>query len=135
MTEADIQAAIRLAVGRMPDVRLFRNNRGVAWMGQVIHRDAETLTLMHPRPVEFGLTNGASDLIGLKRVLVTADMIGGVVAIFCAGEVKRPKVKVPEHQRNFVDFVNTFGGIAGVVRSPDDAVDLFGARVLAGGAP
>ena len=126
--EADIQADIRLALGRMPFVRLFRNNRGLAWMGKVVERYGSTVVIANARPVEFGLTDGASDLLGLTRVTVTPDMVGQTLAVFTAAEVKRPKVAVPDHQQKFIDFVNGFGGIAGVVRSTDDAVALVNGR-------
>lgn len=122
--EGVIQADIRKATGLMPRVRLFRNNRGVAWMGKIIERVGATIVLENARPVEFGLTDGASDLIGLVQVTITPAMVGQTLAVFTAAEVKRPRVDVPEHQQRFVDFVNRFGGIAGVVRSPGDAVKL-----------
>lgn len=95
-------------------------------MGDIVSRQGGMVTLARARPVEFGLTDGASDLIGLTQVIITPDMIGRTVALFTAGEVKRPKVTVPEHQQRFVDFVIAFGGIAGVVRSPEDALQLVG---------
>lgn len=124
MTEAEIQSAIRLAVGTLPHVRLFRNNRGVAWMGKIVSRRDGLLVLANARPVEFGLTNGASDLIGPVQMTITDSDVGRTVALFGAAEVKRPGENVPEHQQRFVDFVSDFGGVAGVVRSPDDAVLL-----------
>lgn len=125
--ESDIQADIRLSVGLIPTVRLFRNNRGVAWMGKIVERVGSTVVLANARPVEFGLTDGASDLIGLKSITITPDMVGQTVAVFTAAEVKRPGVKVPDHQQRFIDFVRSFGGIAGVVRSSDEAKALLAA--------
>jgi hypothetical protein len=122
--EAVIQAEIRKAVGLLPRVRFWRNNRGVAWMGKVVERTGSVIVLQGGRPVEFGLTDGASDLIGLTQVTVTPDMVGQTLAVFTAAEVKRPGETVPDHQRNFVSFVQKFGGIADVVRSPEDAVRL-----------
>lgn len=126
--ESDIQADIRLALGRLRHTRIFRNNRGVAWMGRVVERTRATIVLANPRPVEFGLNDGASDLIGLTQITITPDMVGQTVAVFTAGEVKRPRADVPDHQQRFIDFVRGFGGIAGVVRSPDDAVALVNGR-------
>lgn len=129
--EKDIQAAIRLRLGLDPAVRLFRNNRGVAWMGRIIDRRGGLVVLENARPVEFGLTDGASDLIGMTQVVMTPEMLGRTLAIFTALEVKRPRIGVPEHQARFVEFVSGFGGIAAVVRSPDDAaaaVRLTGTR-------
>ena len=124
-SEASIQASIRKAVGLFPDVRLFRNNRGVAWMGKVLDRKGSTVVLTNARPVEFGLTNGASDLIGLRQITVTPDMVGRTFAVFVAAEVKRPGAPVPAHQQQFVDFVQRFGGLSGVVRDTDDAIALL----------
>lgn len=126
MTEAEIQSAIRRSVGALPHVRLFRNNRGVAWMGDVVSRQTGFVTLRNARLVEFGLVTGASDLIGPVQITITAADVGRTVALFGAAEVKRPGVKVPEHQQRFVDFVRGFGGIADVVRSPEDALRLVG---------
>lgn len=123
-TEAEIQSDIRRAVGLLPHTRLFRNNRGKAWMGKVISRQDGLVTLTNARHVEFGLTNGASDLIGLTQIQVTPEWVGRVLAVFTAGEVKRRGERVPEHQQQFVDFVRAFGGLADVVRSPDDALRL-----------
>lgn len=114
MSEADIQAAIWLAVGALPDVRLFRNNQGFA-------------TFAGGQRVKYGLANpGGSDLIGLRSVCVTTDMVGRRLAIFAALEVKTPTGRIEPEQRNFIDFVRKFGGIAGVVRSPEDALLLVG---------
>lgn len=122
--EGTIQADIRKAVGLFPHVRLWRNNRGAAWMGQIVERAGTTIVLANARPVEFGLTNGASDLIGLTQIVITPEMIGRTLAVFTAIEVKRPGVGVPEHQRRFIDFVRGFGALADVARSSADAVRI-----------
>lgn len=112
--ESVIQAEIRLALGRLPDVRAWRNNCGI-------------LPDRRGIPVHFGVGgSGGSDLIGLQRTLITPEMVGRAIAVFVAAEVKRPGVAVPEHQQRFIDFVSRFGGIAGVVRSPEDALRLVG---------
>lgn len=124
--EGILQAEIRLALGRERRLVLWRNNRGKAWLGDKYEMLRNRCVLVHnARPVEFGLTNGASDLVGLHQVTITPEMIGRTIAVFSAAEVKRPGVTVPDHQQHFIDFVRGFGGIAGVVRSPDDARRLF----------
>jgi hypothetical protein len=134
--ETSIQADIRLAQGLLPHVRLFRNNRGVAWMGKIVSRIGRTVTLENARPVEFGLTDGASDLIGLAQIVITPEMVGRRIAVFMAQEVKRPGAPVPEHQERFINFVSWFGGIAGIVRSPGDALSMVSEESLSHvGAP
>lgn len=123
-TEAHIQAACRLAIGREPHVRLFRNNVGEAWHGRVANRSTDALTLLRPTRIVYGLCDGSSDLIGWTTVTITPEMVGQRVAVFTAGEVKRPGVTVPAHQERFLDAVRAAGGRAGVIRSAADAKAL-----------
>ena len=124
-TEADIQAAIRLALGRMPAVRLWRNAMGDAWQGKVASHDGTVVTLIGASHVKFGIgLPGGSDLIGCRQVLVTPAMAGRVIAQFVAIEVKPPpprRLKFEEGQEAFIAFVQQFGGVAGVARSAEDA--------------
>lgn len=130
MTEAEIKARIRLAIGRSaPDCRLFNNPVGTAWAGDILHTRPGLVTLGCPRRVHYGVGGaGGSDLIGFRSVLISPDMIGERVAVFVAAEVKRPGEPLPDHQALFVDFIQKSGGIAGVVRSPDEALRLLHAR-------
>jgi len=132
MTEAEIQVAVRLALGRLPNLKLFRNNRGKAWLGpatrlaagQRIVAESGDVLVRHAQLVDFGLTDGASDLIGLKQVVVTPAMVGRKLAVFTALEVKAERGRASEAQINFVRFVREFGGRAGIVRSPEDAASV-----------
>ncbi len=110
MRETVLQQNIRLGISA-PNVRIFRNNVGMI------------------NGVQFGLCVGSSDLIGFQSVTVTPEMVGQKVAIFTALEVKTTKGRVSEVQQNFIDVVNRFGGIAGVVRSIDDAKKLVGSEL------
>ena len=111
MSEQQIQQHIRLACST-GDTRLFRNNTG-------------TLKDQHGRPVQFGLCKGSADLIGWKRVTVTPDMVGQQVAVFLSIEVKTPTGRIRPEQQQWLDAVQAAGGIAGVARSVDDALDLL----------
>lgn len=91
------------------NVRLFRNNVGF---------DATN-------KVRYGLATGSSDLIGWKTITITPHHVGRTVAVFCAIEVKKPGGRVTGDQTNFVDFVDSSGGIAGVCYSYEDAVALL----------
>ena len=105
--ETDLQQRIRLACSRGP-VRLWRNNTGVL-------RD------QHGRPVTFGLAKGSSDLIGYRTVTVTPDMVGQRIAVFASLEVKTATGRVSAEQQQWLEVVAAAGGIAGVVRSVEDA--------------
>lgn len=94
--ESQLQQQIRLALGREPDLVLWRNSVGVA----------ET----DGRKQRFGLCRGSSDLIGI-----------GPGGILFALEVKTPTGRVSPEQQMFIDLVNRRGGFAAVVRSVDEA--------------
>jgi len=120
MTESDIQAAIRLAASQQGHV-LWRNNSGVL-------RDERGV------PVRFGLCNDSaqlnsqcksSDLIGVRRVLITQEMVGTVVGVFWAVECKRAgwKYKATDRevaQLRFIEAVRGMGGVAGFAQSAGD---------------
>jgi hypothetical protein len=112
--EQQLQNEIRLALGSLPGVRLFRNNVGA---------------LKDPRGqlVTYGLCTGSSDLIGLRRVTVTPDMVGQQVAVFTALEVKRPGQTPTEAQGKFLGMVDGMGGLSGVVTSIADARGILDA--------
>jgi len=95
-------------------VRLFRNNVG----GLKDHRG---------QLVTYGLCNGSSDLIGLRRVTVTPDMVGQQLAVFTALEVKRPGQVPTEAQGKFLGMVHGMGGLSGVVTSIDSAKEILNA--------
>jgi hypothetical protein len=97
--ETPIVQAIRLALGRMPDCVLWRNNTGVA--------------TFQDRPVRYGLANGSSDLIGI------------VAGRFVALEVKTLTGRASDEQNLFLNLVRQKGGFACVVRSVDDALSAI----------
>lgn len=91
--------------------------------------------------VRFGLGNESSkrsqnikssDLIGIKPVVITPDMVGQTFALFVAVEVKSeewsPAKKFDTHeiaQKNFMDWVKHLGGIAGFCNNVDSFLNLL----------
>ncbi len=131
--EKHVQDDIMRSIGSRPDCRLFRNNVGQAYQGQVIGDNAYSVTLKNPKRIKYGLTAGSSDLIGWQSLKITPDMVGKKVAVFLAIEVKRPgritsNKKTLDKQRNFINQVNASGGIAGIVRDVRDAEVLVGRK-------
>lgn len=112
------------------DARLFRQNVGMGWVGTIAERTPSRLVLTDYRPFHAGLCEGSSDTIGLARVIVTPDMVGRPVAAFTAIEVKTKTGRVSPQQQKFIGFVRQFGGIAGVARSPEEAVQIIKAGPL-----
>jgi hypothetical protein len=74
--------------------------------------------------VSFGLARGSADLIGWTIRTVTPEMVGQQVAVFTSIEVKTPTGRVKPEQQQWLDAVQSAGGIAGVARSVEDALRL-----------
>lgn len=113
MSESDRQARILLEFGARPGLRLFRNTVGEGWQGKKIAQTDDTVTLLRPRYVTFGLCPGSADLIGWYN------------GRFLAAEIKDARKGARANQSNFLNAVLTAGGIAGVVRDPDDMTLLL----------
>lgn len=109
--ERDVLRAVHLAVGSLPDVRLWRNNVGVA---RYPGRDR----LQH---VRYGLCPGSSDLIGILK-MPGSDGGGCGCGRFLAIETKSGRGSVEPAQQDFLDLVRRFGGVAAVVRDPEEAL-------------
>lgn len=114
-SEARVQSEVRLEAARY-GVHLWRNNVGV-------------LTDDRGRPVRYGLANDSaqlnavlksSDLVGWRPVVVTPDMVGRTLAVFCARECKaegwtfRGTDREIAQQR-WLDMINQNGGDAAFV--------------------
>ena len=111
--ETKIQQEIRLALGRIKNLRLFRN---------------ETGQLPDPRTdrwVQFGLAKGSSDLIGFKTIKITQDMVGSSVAQFVSIVVKTPTGKPTQIQQNWLHCIISAGGISCIARSIEDAKKIL----------
>jgi hypothetical protein len=97
VSESEIQDAVRLELGREPDLVLWRNNIGMAWM-------------RNGTPVKFGVGGpGGADLIGVYR------------GLFVAIELKTPIGRQSKEQRQYQQLVERKGGVYVVIRSVDDA--------------
>ncbi len=110
-SEAAVLAEIRLKASAA-GWRLFRNNSGAA-----VLKDGSF--------VRWGLANdtphsqhASADLIGIRPVVITQDMVGTVIGQFVSVEAKcsewkpRPNDKHEQRQRNWRDLVRSLGGYA-----------------------
>ena|SRR3990167_10638672 len=92
---------------------LWRNN-----VGCLIDRNG--------RPIRYGLNNTSkkandeyksSDLIGIRKVTITPEMVGKTIGVFVAREVKRQGWKykgseAEKAQKRYIDLVTEMGGDA-----------------------
>lgn len=110
--ESHIQAAVWSTIGHLPGIRVFRNNVGTA-------------ATKDGRFIKFGLCPGSSDLIGWTEYVVAPEDVGRRIAVFTALEIKTATGRATCQQRAFIDAVNNAGGIAGVVRNAQQAIELL----------
>lgn len=119
-SETAVQSETRLKASNEGNV-LWRNNVGVA------KRDDGV-------PIRYGLCNESkqqnekvksSDLIGIKQVLITQEMVGQTIGQFYAREVKKEGwvfkgTKREIAQLNFITIVLSLGGDAEFISDSDN---------------
>lgn len=113
-SEGAAQSMIRLEASKK-GLRLWRNNVGVA-------HDENGV-----RCLRYGLANDSkqlneivksSDLIGIRKIKITPDMVGTIIGQFVAREVKAPgwvykETKREKAQLTFLELITAYGGDAG----------------------
>ena len=123
--ESTVQQEIQIAA-RHFNCTLLRNNNGAAIDGT-------------GRMIRYGLGNtspkqqfASSDLIGITKVTITQEMVGKVVGIFTAIEVKKEDWKHDKKldereikQHNFIEWVRLNGGLADFVNQVDSLNELL----------
>lgn len=111
---------IRLKASRK-GIYLWRNNNGA------VHTAEGNF-------IRFGLANDSkvindrlksSDLIGIKPVTITLDMVGKILGVFMSREVKRPGWKFTGTSRenaqlNWINLINSLGGDAAFITNEDE---------------
>ena len=111
--ETRIQNRILLALSEA-GCTVWRNETAGAWVGKQIHRDGDQVTLTNAHMMTFGLAVGSSDIIGITPE-----------GLFLAVEVKTLKGRPTKEQLRFIEAVRAAGGIAGIARSVEEALDLI----------
>ena len=132
MSEKNIQSLIMLAASQN-GATMFRNNVANAVAGQATRIEKSGPVNLHPgdwvirngRRTQFGLCVGSSDLCGWRSWVITKDMVGNKIAQFTALEVKTSTGKATDEQVRFIAAVRKAGGLAGIVRSPDEAIAIL----------
>lgn len=111
--ETALQHRIMLALSQAGCL-VFRNETAGAWVGQVIHQQGDIVTIRGARMLKAGLCVGSSDIIGLLPD-----------GRFLAAEVKTATGRPSAEQLQFIKAIAAHSGIAGIVRSPEDALALI----------
>lgn len=121
--ESNIQAAIQLELSRN-GIRAFRNNIGSA------------INPHNGNYVQYGVGGvGGADLICIIPTVITADMVGKTLGVFGAIEVKNATGRPSKDQLRFIEMVKQSGGLSGIARSTDDAMEIAtGKQAALGGS-
>lgn len=126
MAEADLMRRLQIAASKL-GARLFRQQVGMAWVGNATKIDRTTVitvrkgdvVIKNARPFHAGVT-GMSDLGGWRPIEVG----GATIAQYAQVEVKESGRPTPE-QLSWIDAVNKAGGVAGIARSEDDLKSIL----------
>jgi len=102
------------------DVRLYRNNVGMAYAGKPEKR-GRSVFIANAYPVRYGLSVGSGDLIGYRMMTITPGMVGRKLAVFASVECKDDKGRAKPEQEAWLAQIKTAGGLACVARSVEDA--------------
>lgn len=120
--------------------RLFLNPVGQGVAGKAerinvagpVHLQPGDYVVRFGQRIEYGLTPGSGDIIGITPHVVTPADVGRTLGIFTSLEVKTGTGRLATHQKQWRDFVVAAGGIAAEVRSEEDALQAI---TRAPGAP
>lgn len=124
--ESEIQQEIQIA-GPEYHCILLRNNSGAFTdaSGRVIRFGLGNISKNHSDHMK------SSDLIGIKSIVVTPDMVGKMIGVLTAIEVKKEGFvyndcdKRQRAQKNFIEWIKLRGGVAGFVSSNEDFKKLL----------
>jgi hypothetical protein len=112
MSEQELGRKIQVALVSH-GARLFRNNCALAYAGNNVTWIGRDVLIKNARPIHCGLCEGSSDFIGWYQER------------FLAVEIKTSTGRDTPAQINFINAVNSSGGIAFIARSEQEAVDLL----------
>jgi len=110
--------------GARRDLRLWRNETALAWVGQVKGRTprGDVVLRRGARPIQAGLFVGSADLIGITG----PGCVGHPAGRFIFLEVKTPNTPTRKHQKAALALVRSMGGIAEIVKSVEDVTAILG---------
>ena len=113
--------------------RLFRNNTGTAWQGEIIKLKNGDILIKNPRPIHFGLCKGSSDSIGFIPVKITYSHVGKTLPVFTAIEFKSKTGRLSTEQKNFNEMILSHNGISITANSAltqTELLDLVSSKLL-----
>lgn len=133
-SEAEVKKRVRTAFTKLTKGITFNNAVGIAYMGTLIKKNKDIYTIKG-RKAAIGFGRGTSDLIGIRTIEITPDMVGKKIGQFVALEVKKENWHYTgnaheREQHNFINVINNLGGLAGFVNSEDSLNELINKKYL-----
>lgn len=122
--ETNLQRRIQVELSGL-HTRLFRNHRGAAWQGSNFQVRNGRVISGNARFVTFGLAPGASDFVGMHRIVITADMVGKSLSVPVMLETKTEDQRTTKEQKSFLSMAHDMGCISGVATSIDEAKNII----------
>lgn len=125
--ESTVQQEIQIKA-KYYDCTLMRNNSGALKdeTGRLVRYGLGNVSKQHQDRIK------SSDLIGITKVTITQEMVGKVIGIFTAIEVKKEDWKEDKKldsretaQNNFINFIKAQGGLAGFAHKIDDLEQIL----------
>lgn len=113
---------------RFYNCTLMRNNSGALLdnEGRLIRFGLGNVSKKHSDQIK------SSDLLGITKVTITQDMVGSVVGVFTAIEVKKENWDIDKKfdkrekaQNNFLSWILENGGLAGFCNNIDQLKDIL----------
>jgi hypothetical protein len=99
---------------------------GLAGIATIFRNNVGATRLTDGTFLRYGVGGkGASDLLGWKSIVVGPHHVGQKLAVFVAIEVKDGSGRTTPEQDHFINVVADAGGLAGVARSTEDAMDIL----------
>jgi len=124
MEEIKIQNRIAIECSDK-ETRLWKNDNGLAWQGKVSRLKNNAMLISHAKAISYGLGKGSADLVGFKKVKITQEMVGSELAVFVAIEVKTKNGRASQDQKNYINMIDSHGGISGIAKSVEDAKEIL----------
>lgn len=122
--ETSLHRSVMLALSDV-HTRAWRNNNGVGWQGSSFTIRNRRLVQGAARYVRYGLAPGSSDVIGVRTMQVTANMVGKRVAVPLMIETKTEDQRLSTDQKSWLAMAHKLGCIAGVATSVDEARQII----------
>lgn len=119
---------------RMDDLGMksWRNNVGGCWQSStqpIVNKDAmgrvESVVLIRPQWVRYGLKVGSADRIGHKTMVIGPEHVGKKIAVFVSAEMKASDGQADPEQVDWMHNRIADGCIAFIARGPEDVPDMW----------